>query len=195
MSKIANNRAGDSNEPISGIELDSPLPVSGVEGNKLCEGNVEETVVVSASKVLRVGYRSNRDALKSIARSEGLLNSAEDTGLATLHVLALDSEHVVQVDEELAKLTGSLGRASRDVRQFARRMATDKCFLCLFCLIAVASIVLVFWKIFSKRTNRVLDTVHDALINSPATTVAAPPGVTLYVDLATHALKTSTRGL
>lgn len=166
-------------------------------GELMGEGGVDGSGFTSATQVLESGQRWNQDALESLKRSERLQNSAEETGMATLQTLAKQTELIYQVDEELANLKGNLDRASRDVQWFARHMAGDKCFLCMFCMLVLALMVLVFWKIFSKRINNVVDKVQEAI--SPTTTAAtatttAPPEVTLAADFAKYALRRA-RGL
>jgi hypothetical protein len=155
------------------------------------EGGVDGSGFTTSAQVLGAGQRVNNDALESLKRSERLQNSAGETGLATLQTLAKQTELIYQVDEELANLKGNIDRASRDVQWFARHMAGDKCFLCMFCMLIVALMVLVFWKIISGRSedDEVAATSAPGETTGPATTTAPPPTVTLAATMAKLALR------
>ena len=163
-------------------------------GELMGEGGADGSGFTTSTQVLGAGQRWNNDALESLKRSERLQNSAEETGLATLQTLAKQTELIYQVDEELANLKGNIDRASRDVQWFARHMAGDKCFLCMFCMLIVVLMVLVFWKIFSQRITGSDDEATTTETASPTTTTAAPPSVTLAANLAQLALRRA-RGL
>eukprot|EP00758_Cryptobia_borreli_P011866 Tbor_TRINITY_DN5697_c2_g1::TRINITY_DN5697_c2_g1_i3::g.8753::m.8753/K08494/NSPN; novel plant SNARE len=137
--------------------------------NLMGEGGEDGSGFTNATQVLEAGKRINEDAIESLARAEVLQNTAEDTGLGTLQALQKQGETLYNVDEELQELHGNLDRASRDVRWFATRLASDKCFLSLFCLLILGVMVLIFWKIFSDRKKAAAETSGTSTVYNTST--------------------------
>ena len=135
------------------------------------EGGADGSGFTNANQVLDAGQRIQADALQSIARSERLVASAEDTGNETLQQLQKQSETIREVDEQLNTLGAQLDRAKKDVSWFARQIAGDKCFTMIFILVVFAIAGVVFWKLYDGRRTKAQQEAEAA-----STPVPEPPG-------------------
>ena len=82
-----------------------------------------------------------QSAIDNIAR---MTNEAKDVGMGTMEELRRQREQITAIDEEAMKIEDNLKRADKLIRNFGRRMATDKliqCFACLNVLLLVGVII------------------------------------------------------
>lgn len=117
--------------------------------------NVQDKTLEMAKKTLRVGA------------------NAEEISLRTIQTLQKQNEIIVAADDALDGLDSNLKRASRQVSAIARKMAGDKVFLMLFCVLVLALAVLIFYKIYKGRQDK----EDEAPVVTQATTTEAPPEV------------------
>jgi len=153
-------------------ELNPPKPSKvakySADTELMGEGGEDGSKFTSAATVLDSGINFNRDALSALDRIERLQNSAQETGQEVLTKLQSQTEKITEVDNRLNDLQAGLDRAKKEVSWFSRQLAGDKCFLMLFGLVVLALVLLVFWKVYSKRTSSSSGT------DAPATPTPAP---------------------
>ena len=80
----------------------------------------------------------------SIDQIARMTAEAKDVGMDTMEELRRQREQIASIDEEAQKIEDNLKRADKLIRNFGRRMATDKliqCFACLNVLLLVAVVV------------------------------------------------------
>ncbi|GAM20967.1 hypothetical protein SAMD00019534_041420 [Acytostelium subglobosum LB1] len=87
------------------------------------------------------------DATGRIASQVVTINQV---GQATLEEMAIQEEKMKQINKSMDEIDGNLKLAQRQMRAFARKMATDKLIMGLVLLIVLAIIFVIIWKIVKK---------------------------------------------
>lgn len=106
---------------------------------------------------LKGGYRSWKDDLfkeifetqeDSIAILERLINRADESQVIaedSLSILQLQREQLERIDRRMEELGTGLKRASRELRSFFRKLATEKIILLSIILITLGILALIIW--------------------------------------------------
>eukprot|EP00759_Apiculatamorpha_spiralis_P008826 PhF_6_TR15677/c1_g1_i2/m.24377 len=109
--------------------------------------------LTAPAQVLERGVDIQADALRSIARSQRLIQNADDTAVATMHELARQKDTINEIDKEVDLLESNVKRAGREVRWFARNLATDKFFMCIFVCVVLVLLGIIGWKIYKGTSS------------------------------------------
>eukprot|EP01132_Coremiostelium_polycephalum_P006637 gene6637-8210_t len=74
-------------------------------------------------------------------------------GQATLEEMAIQEEQMKKIDKDFNEIDANLKLATRQMRVFARKMATDKIIMGLVLLIVLAIIFVIVWSIVKPKSN------------------------------------------
>lgn len=108
------------------------------------DANMELNGEEAGDALLKDAHRIQGKTQDSIDNIRQMTIEAQEVGMDTLEELRKQREQITAIDEEVMKIEDNLQRADKLVRNFGRRMATDKliqCFACLNVLLLVGIIV------------------------------------------------------
>ncbi|EFA81050.1 hypothetical protein PPL_05886 [Heterostelium album PN500] len=99
--------------------------------------------------------------IEAVTRMQQEAIQITQVGTATLEEMAIQTEQMKRIDKHLDEVDSNLKLATRQMRAFARKMATDKLIMGLVLLIVLAIIFVIVWSIVkpSKSTDSVRDRV------------------------------------
>lgn len=129
-------------------------------------GNEDGSKFQNSTQVLDAASKVNQDALRSLQRSERLVASSEQTGQESLRTLQKQSESLGTIEKDLQEMQSQMNRAKKELFTFARNLAGDKCFTCIFVLVVMGLALVVGYKMYKKK---------KAPANPPAAIPAASP--------------------
>eukprot|EP01059_Diplonema_ambulator_P007660 TRINITY_DN17149_c0_g4_i1.p1 TRINITY_DN17149_c0_g4~~TRINITY_DN17149_c0_g4_i1.p1 ORF type:complete len:278 (+),score=83.03 TRINITY_DN17149_c0_g4_i1:24-857(+) len=156
-------------EKIAGLQGLSSSKPAAVEkaredlrrGNPAEEKNDEEleeiAQTITVAEVQERAIAIGESGITSAKRSEKILNEMHGMASNIETGLAADREKIEHIMDDLHNLDAQVKRARREVGAFSRRLATDKCFTCLFVLVLLFICAVVGLKIFNKKS----DSSHD----------------------------------
>jgi len=84
---------------------------------------------------------------ESLMTTQNLIHEAKDVGVSTLEELGRQRGQIVRVTDDVMAIEGELARAEKLIRNFSRRMATDKfiqCFTCVNILLLLGVIGVIY---------------------------------------------------
>jgi hypothetical protein len=136
------------------------------------EGGAAGDRFESSEQVMQAANRAQDDINLTLMRANRMALTIEDTGNAVLVELQKQTEKMYQIDKELATLDTHLKRAKKEVQWFFRRMAMDKLCISLILVILLGAVVLIFWRIYSRRSGKSLNPL-DLIPTSNQTTTTA----------------------
>eukprot|EP01064_Diplonema_japonicum_P030448 TRINITY_DN5185_c2_g1_i1.p1 TRINITY_DN5185_c2_g1~~TRINITY_DN5185_c2_g1_i1.p1 ORF type:complete len:277 (+),score=76.01 TRINITY_DN5185_c2_g1_i1:53-883(+) len=127
------------------------------KGNPAGEKDDEELEVMAQTiTVAEVQDRTKaiqKDGIKSALQSEKIVQDMNGLAGQIEVDLAKQNEDIELIMDDMDNLANQVKRARREVGQFSRRMATDKCFICLFVLVLLFICTVVGLKIFNKSDS------------------------------------------
>lgn len=83
------------------------------------EGKDNDTLLAEANKIQDLTFAS-------LARSKNMIEASKEVGAATLEQLRGQREQIIEIENEIDKIDSNLVRAGMLVKNFTRRMATDR---------------------------------------------------------------------
>mmetsp|Transcript_31453 Transcript_31453/g.73781 ORF Transcript_31453/g.73781 Transcript_31453/m.73781 type:complete len:236 (+) Transcript_31453:58-765(+) len=97
-------------------------------------------------EILAEGARIQDQSSASLQRSKKLVASAEQIGTETAVQLKSQTEQLKNIYANVEGIESNLKRADIIMKQFVKRMATDKLFMCFILLLVIAIIFIIGWK-------------------------------------------------
>lgn len=104
----------------------------------------------SAMQIVEQARGVQDESMNSVARSQRLVDQAEKIGVETASKLKDQTDQMKRIYSQVDNIEGNLARADKIMREFVKRMATDKLVLCFILLILVGIITIVAWKATHK---------------------------------------------
>ncbi|KAF2073089.1 hypothetical protein CYY_005613 [Polysphondylium violaceum] len=117
------------------------------------QGDYEQTM--AQAKAIQ---KKDIDAVTRIAAEVDIINQ---TGTATLEEMAVQDEQLKRIEKGMNEVDSNLKLATRQMRAFARKMATDKIIMGLVLLIVIAIIFVIVYSIVKPKSN---PTVRNQII-------------------------------
>ena len=99
--------------------------------------------------------------MDAVNRMKRQIEESKEVGASTAVRLKGQTEQLRKIDEDIMKVGSNLQRADLLLRQFMRKMATDKIIMAFMLLIFIGVLVIIVWKIVDP------DGVEDANLNVP----------------------------
>jgi len=149
-------KAKDHNDCIQKLQADTNWIKSEAEKQELGTGdghggratpkrepqNMDE---MTAGELINRGEAIQGQSLASTSRAKRLVNEAKDIGTKTVDTLRSQRDQIMRVGDDVNKVQDNLKRADAQLKEFARRMMTDKIILGFMCLIICAIIFVVIY--------------------------------------------------
>eukprot|EP01061_Rhynchopus_euleeides_P011211 TRINITY_DN20774_c0_g1_i1.p1 TRINITY_DN20774_c0_g1~~TRINITY_DN20774_c0_g1_i1.p1 ORF type:complete len:327 (+),score=102.15 TRINITY_DN20774_c0_g1_i1:381-1361(+) len=132
----------------------------GSSGSVIDEGGVEvemESERQQVAKVQDTAINVQKDGIAALHRAEAMTAHTAEVANDITTQLRAQEEELELIDMEMNDLKSQIKIARRQVGQFSRRLATDKCFVCLFILVLLFICVVVGLKIFNKSDDSTTD--------------------------------------
>ncbi|KAJ9462980.1 putative plant SNARE 11 [Diplonema papillatum] len=110
----------------------------------------EMAQMTTVSSVQKTTMGIQQDGIDAAHRGEKLVTVMNGLGTEIAGALASQQEDIELIIDDMDNLQAQVKRARREVGQFSRRLATDKCFMCLFILVLIFIVVVIGLKIFKS---------------------------------------------
>eukprot|EP00760_Papus_ankaliazontas_P028738 PhM_4_TR3890/c0_g1_i1/m.77374 len=104
----------------------------------------------SGRQLLERGVEIQDETYQSILRSQRTVQNTEETAIAAEVELGRQRDVLNTIDQQLDHIETTTKRASREVRWFARALATDKFFMCIFFVVVCLAVTIVALKFYDK---------------------------------------------
>jgi len=107
-------------------------------------GDEEEDPTRAGTNMLNDAKRIQDKTQDSLANTKNLIAQSKEVGVSTLEELQRQREVIENIDKEADKMGDNLARSQALLKQFGKRMATDKfiqCFAVINCLLLLGVVV------------------------------------------------------
>ncbi|EGC38842.1 hypothetical protein DICPUDRAFT_75576 [Dictyostelium purpureum] len=118
-----------------------------VQSNGVQTQNEETTQILNQAKNIQ---KKDLDAVRRIEMDVANMNQA---GTSTLEEMAVQEEQMKRIQKDMEEVDSNLKLATRQMRAFARKMATDKIIMGLILLIVIAIIFVIIYTIVRPKSN------------------------------------------
>jgi len=112
------------------------------------------------------------------------IEQAKETGVEIGTTLAQQTEQLQKVGEGIKEVQQYLKLASKELRAFARRVATDKLIMSFICLIVLGIIFIIIWS--AVKGNNANTNVPDSFTPDIGVTAQASSGTTTTTTTTTR---------
>ncbi|MGK3762037.1 MAG: SNARE protein, partial [Bacillariaceae sp.] len=122
----------------------------------------EQDPTMAGNNMLNEASRVQDKTQDALGNTKSMIAQTKEVGVATLEELQRQREVLNNIDKEADRMGDNLARAEALVKQFGKRMASDKfiqCFAVLNCLLFVGVVV---WAIFKGKGDDLLGGNPDA---------------------------------
>ena len=129
-------------------------------------GGVDEDPTKAGSNMLAEASALQDKTQDSLANTKNMIAASKEVGVATLEELQRQREVIQNIEKEADRMDDNLARAEALLKQFGKRMASDKfiqCFAVINCLLLLG---VVLYAITQRRDGNALDPTEEAP-NSP----------------------------
>ena len=108
---------------------------------------------LSPAQMQQTALTIQDDTTAAALRAEQTVQQLSNMADHTSKQLYRQEEQIENIIDDMDNLAAQVKRARREVGQFSRRLATDKCFVCLFVLVLLAICTIVGLNIFNKSSD------------------------------------------
>lgn len=108
---------------------------------------------MTTQQVLEKGEKIQKEDLSSLDRTIQTLEQTKETGVAIGQRLAEQTEQLGKIGEGIHEVNAYLKLASRELRAFVRRTATDKLIMGFACLIVLGIIFIIIWSAMNGKAD------------------------------------------
>ena len=118
-------------------------------------GNVmsgdEPDLEAAGDALLKDANRMQDQTQGAIDNIEQMVLEAKEVGMGTIEELRRQRDQITGIDEQAMKIEDDLKRADKLIRNFGRRMATDKIIQCFACLNVLLLVAVIIFSIVKKQ--------------------------------------------
>jgi len=139
------------------------LFITGGDGGP--DGEVDPTM--AGTNMLNEASTLQDKTQDALGNTRNLIAASKEVGVATLEELQRQREVISNIDKEADRMGDNLARAEALVKQFGKRMASDRfiqCFALLNCLLFVGVVI---WVIFKGKGSELLGGENPDVPASP----------------------------
>jgi len=108
---------------------------------------------MTTQQILEKGEKIQKDDLTSLDRTLQTIEQSKETGVAIGQKLAEQTEQLAKIHEGIHEVNAYLKLASKELRAFARRTATDKLIMGFVCLIVLGIIFIIIWSAVKGKAD------------------------------------------
>jgi len=113
----------------------------------------EQLDAMSAEQIVQKGEKIQKQDIDAVDRMVQVTEQTKAVGSATTTKLAENSERLRKTEEGLDEVEANIKLAGKELASFARRVATDKVFLCLACLVVLGIIGVIVYSIVDPNSD------------------------------------------
>eukprot|EP01117_Protostelium_nocturnum_P004243 TRINITY_DN1558_c0_g1_i4.p1 TRINITY_DN1558_c0_g1~~TRINITY_DN1558_c0_g1_i4.p1 ORF type:complete len:225 (+),score=63.21 TRINITY_DN1558_c0_g1_i4:129-803(+) len=106
---------------------------------------------MTSDQVLQKGSKVQDESIAAAKRMQEQIERTKEVGVATAAELQIQTDKLKEVGANVEQVQFNLKQANKQLRAFARRVATDKILVGFMCLLVIGIIVLIIVKIVKKR--------------------------------------------
>lgn len=108
---------------------------------------------MTTQQVLEKGAKIQDESIKSLDRTIGVIEQTKNLGSETAQALAAQTEQLGRISEGVDEVESNLQQANKQLRAFARKIATDKIIMVFLCLIVCAIIAIIIIKVVDNSAG------------------------------------------
>jgi len=108
---------------------------------------------MTADEVLDIAANTQVQSLDALDRIANTVNDTREVGANTMESLHGQTEQLRRVDEGISEVQSNLKLASKQLRAYVRRMATDKILVAFMALIVIGIIFVIVWSATHKNSS------------------------------------------
>jgi len=123
---------------------------------------------MTTKQILEKAENIQKKDLEGVDRILQNIEQTKETGVAIGEGLAKQTEQLGKVNEGIQEVQSYLKLASKELRAFSRRVATDKLIMSFVCLIVIGIIFIIVWS--AVKGNKANTNVPDTFTSGSTTT-------------------------
>jgi len=108
---------------------------------------------MTADEILDLGADTQNQSLESLTRAANTINDTREVGARTMEQLHNQTDQLRRVDEGISEVQSNLKLASKQLRAYVRRLATDKIIMAFMVLIVLGIIFVIIWTATHKKSS------------------------------------------
>jgi len=139
---------------------------------------------MTTKQILEKADKIQKTDISSLDRTLQTIEQAKETGVEIGTTLAQQTEQLQKVGEGIKEVQQYLKLASKELRAFARRVATDKLIMSFICLIVLGIIFIIIWS--AVKGNNANTNVPDSFTPDIGVTAQASSGTTTTTTTTTR---------
>lgn len=112
-----------------------------------------DSAQTDGDKMLADADRLQDKTAEALANTQNLIEDSKMVGMQTLEDLEAQREQITNIDNDVMRLEDNLNRADKLLKNFGKRMATDKVIQCFACTNVLLLVGVIAYVIFGKVTN------------------------------------------
>jgi len=110
---------------------------------------------MTADQIVEVGAKKQDESIKSLDRTLQTIEASKGVASDTAQQLSQQTDQLRRIGEGVDEVEINLKEASRQLRSFARRIATDKIIMLMMLLVVLAIIVVIILSIVKPGATKV----------------------------------------
>jgi len=120
-------------------------------------GVTEDDAVKAGDNMLKEMTGIQDKTQTSLDTIKNKIEESKETGMATLEELERQRNVITNIDKEFDRVDDNLARAEALIKQFGKRMATDKLIQCFAVTNCLLLICVVLWSMFGEKALAAVD--------------------------------------
>jgi len=122
----------------------------GTNGNPPPKRNLD---AMTADEVLDIGKKTQAASLDSLGRTINTIEMSKQVASETAQKLHEQTDQLKKIDEDISEIQANLKMAGKELRAFARKIATDKLIMGFIVLIIIGIIFVIVWSIVHPKAK------------------------------------------
>jgi len=127
----------------------------------------KNTDSMTADEVLDLGKKTQVQSLDSLDRTLKIIDETKQVGADTAQKLHEQTEQLKKIDEGIREVQANLVLASKQLRSFARRIATDKLIMGFIVLIIIGIIFIIIWSATHPHAKTAVNQIYSNNVTIP----------------------------
>ncbi|KAM9977095.1 hypothetical protein ACTFIR_010951 [Dictyostelium discoideum] len=122
-------------------------------------GNNSQSIDAEYQETMQKAKKIQQQDIDATHRILSEVGQINEVGTSTLEEMAVQEEQMKRIQKDMEEIDGNLKLATRQMRAFARKMATDKLIMGLVLLIVAAIIFVIVYSIVKPKSKTVQQNV------------------------------------
>ncbi|KAK5580720.1 hypothetical protein RB653_000744 [Dictyostelium firmibasis] len=128
-------------------------------GSNNNNNNGQSTIDTEYQEIMQKAKKTQLQDIDTTHRILQEVNQINEVGTSTLEEMAVQEDQMKRIQKDMEEIDGNLKLATRQMRAFARKMATDKIIMGLVLLIVAAIIFVIVYSIVKPKSKTVQQNV------------------------------------